>query len=392
MASGIEVALVGSRGIPAKFGGAEVFVEEISRKLIQTGFKVYVTCESGRFGEDEYDGIVRLHVPFTHGKTLTIPTISDVLSTFCLLLKYPEIGLIYYVGPDGALAAVVPRLLGKKVIVNTDGIEWKRLLIRRHYFSSGWKLLSVLISWYLKLMERLAVKVAHAVIADSRGIESYLEESYRATNVVYISYGARELVNSDIPAQREDEVLKSFDLCRAEYYLTVGRIVGENNLHRELRGFKKANSGKKIVIVGNFNQKDKYTRYLFRLRDNDRRILFLNPIYDKEVLGILRKNCYAYIHAYEVGGTNPSLLEQMRFGRPIIAYDVPFHREVLQGGGVYFQTEDDLAQCIQSLEKGNFNLKEMERWQARRIEEEYNWDAIAEKYSLLFRQLLLAKT
>lgn len=170
----------------------------------------------------------------------------------------------------------------------------------------------------------------------------------------------------------------------------MGRIVAENNIHKEIEGFKRTNSDKKIVIVGNFNQKDKYTGYLIKLTDSDPRIMFLNPIYDKEVLGILRKNCYAYtyIYAYEVGGTNPSLLEQMPFQKPIIAYDVPFHREVLQGGGIYFKDEDDLAKCIERLENGGVNLKEIAKWQAKRIEEEYNWANVAEEYSSLFRELL----
>jgi len=389
MAGGVKIAIVGSRGIPAKYGGAETFAEEISQKLSKLGFEVYVTCESHKFHRDEYNGVIRIHTPSIQGKTITVPTVNDILSTFHLLLRCPGIKLIYYAAPDAALAAVIPRLLGKKVIVNTDGIEWKRLAIRRKYFSPGWKFISVLASWYLRLMERLAVKVSQAVIADSREIKAYLEKSYNAKNVVYISYGARELLNSDIPAEKEHEVLKSFGLSTGEYYLTVGRIVAENNIHKEIEGFKKARSDKKFVIVGNFNEKDRYTSYLFKLRNNDPRIKFLKPIYDKEVLGILRKNCYAYIHAYEVGGTNPSLLEQMLFKKPIIAYDVPFDREVLQGGGIYFKAEDELAKCIEMLEKGEFDLKEIEKWQVKRIEEEYNWDDVAEKYNSLFRELLI---
>jgi len=388
MNKGWKIAIVGSRGIPAKYGGAETFAEEVSQKLTKLGFEVYVTCESRRFRKDEYNGVIRIHTPSIQGKTLTVPTVNDVFSTIHLLLRCPKIKLICYLAPDAALAAVIPRLLRKKVIVNTDGIEWKRLAIRRKYFSPAWKFLSVLVSWYLKLMERLAIKLSHAVIADSREIKAYLEESYNTKNVVYISYGARELLNSAIPVEREHEVLKSFGSSKGEYYLTVGRIVAENNIHKEIESFKRSRSDKKIVIVGNFNEKDKYTSYLIKLRDNDPRIMFLNPIYDKEVLGILRKNCYAYIHAYEVGGTNPSLLEQMLFGRPIIAYDVPFHREVLEGGGIYFRDEEDLAKSIDMLENGAIDLKEIEKWQAKRIEEEYNWDSVAEKYKSLFRELL----
>ena len=390
MAGALKIAIIGARGIPAKYGGAETFAEEISQKLTKLGFEVYVTCESHRFHKDDYNGVIRIHTPSLQGKTLTVPTMNEVFCTIHLLLRCPKIKLICYLAPDAALSAVIPRLLKKKVIVNTDGIEWKRLAIRRPYFSSGWKFLSPSVSWYLRLMERLAIKLAHAIIADSREIKAYLEESYHTKNVVYISYGARELLNSDVPAEREHEVLKGFGLCKEEYYLTVGRIVAENNIHIEAEGFKRARTDRKFVIVGNFNEKDKYTSYLVKLGDTDPRIMFLNPIYDKEELGIIRKNCYAYIHAYEVGGTNPSLLEQMLFGRPIIAYNVPFHREVLQGGGIYFKNEEDLAKCIGMLENGEIDLKEIEKWQAKRIEEEYNWDDVVEKYSSLFRELISA--
>jgi rhamnosyltransferase len=388
MAGALKIAFVGSRGIPAEYGGAEIFAEEISQRLTKLGFETYVTCNSDRFHKDVYNGVFRIHTPSIQGKTLTVPTINEILATFHLLLRCPTINLIYYTNSYSALAAVIPRLLKKKIIMNTDGIEWKRLSIRRQYFSQGWKFISVLTSWYLKLMERLAVKVSNTVIADSREIKAYLEESYNAKNVVYIPYGARELRNSDIRAEREQEVLESFDLSSGEYYLTVGRVVAENNIHKEIEGFKMTKSSKKIAIVGNFNQKDKYTSYLIKLRDNNPRIMFLNPIFDKEVLGILRKNCYAYIHAYEVGGTNPSLLEQMLFGRPILAHDVPFHTEVLQGGGIYFKDEDDLAKYMEMLEDGQIDLKGIEKWQLRRIEEEYNWGSVAEKYKSLLMELL----
>lgn len=390
MAGALKIAFIGSRGIPAKYGGAETFAEEISQKLVKLGFEVYVTCMSHRFQKDVYNGVIRIHTPTIQGKTLTVPTINEILSSFHLLLRCPTIRLIYYATSYAALAAIIPRLLRKKVIINTDGIEWKRLAIRRQYFSPGWKSIALLVSWYLKLMERLAVKLSNAVIADSREIKAYLEESYNAKNVVYIPYGARELLNSDIRDEREREILESLALSPGEYYLTVGRVVAENNIHKEIEAFKMAKSTKKIAIVGNFNEKDKYTGYLTKSRDNNPRIVFLDPIFDKEVLGILRKNCYAYIHAYEVGGTNPSLLEQMLFGRPILAHDVPFHTEVLQGGGIYFKDEDDLAKCMGMLEDGQVDLKEIEKWQLRRIEEEYNWDSVAEKYTSLFMELIEA--
>lgn len=386
MANVLKIALVGSRGIPARYGGNESATEELARKLTGMGFQVYVTCESSRFFKDEYDGITRIGTPSIQGKTLTIPTVNDLASTFHLLLRCPGINLICY-GFDVGLGALAPKLFGKKIIMNTDGIEWRRLIIRRKFLPAGWKLISILGSWYLKWLEWSAVKLSHVVIADSRAIKYYLEETYQAKNVVFIPYGARELLNSNISPEKENDVLSRFGLSCGEYYLTVARIVAENNIDKEIKGFQKSRPGNKLAIVGNFNEKDGYSKYLFSLRNNNASIVFLDPIYDKETLGILRKNCFAYIHAYELGGTNPSLLEQMLFRKPILAYDVPFNREVLQDGGIYFKLEDELAERIRRLEAGEFDVQKMGEWQERRLKEEYNWEAVSEQYAKLFRTL-----
>lgn len=387
MSGTVRIAFLGSRGIPANYGGAEVFVEEISRRLTQTGFEVYVSCESRWFHTDIYHGITRLHAPSIEGKTFTIPTVNEIIATFYLFLKYRKIDAVYFTASHAAPATILPKLLGKKVIVNTDGLEWKRPLIRRKYLSAGWRLISPFASWYLKTSERLAVKLSDVIIADSMAIKAYLEERYGAGNVVFIPYGARETADADSPDGREDEFLEGLGLRREEYYLTVARVVTENNIHQEINSFQMSPSGKKFVIVGNFDRRDRYTQYLHKLRDNNPQIQFLNPIYDKEALGILRKNCYAYVHAYEVGGTNPSLLEQMFFGKPILAYDVPFHREVLRDGGIYYKDEKDLARHIGMLENGEIDLSKVKRCQAGRIAEEYNWDEVARKYGSLFRKL-----
>ncbi len=192
-----KIALIGSRGVPAKYGGNEVIAEEIAIRLLHMGFEVYVTCESSRFYTDKYQGITRIHTPSIQGKTLTIPFLNDALSTLYILLKCPSIDLIYYVSPPGAvITALLPRLLRKKVLINTDGIEWKRLGIRKRFSSIGWKFAFTIVGWGLKVEEWMDTMLAHVVIADSRAIKSHLERSYKSKNVVYIPYGARYLIKS----------------------------------------------------------------------------------------------------------------------------------------------------------------------------------------------------
>jgi len=385
----MRIAFIGSRGIPAKYGGNETFVEEISKRLMERGFQIYVTSESDRFFEDEYNGIIRVHVPSIQGKSVTIPSVNDVVATTYLLLKHSkDIDVVYYVAPDGALSAIIAKLFKKKIVINPDGIEWKRLIKRSHYAPFYMLPLYYIIMIYMYLMEYLSCKLPEITVADSIGIKEHLERTYKVENIVYIAYGARELLPPKISKKEEMEILDRSGLESNGYYLTVARIVAENNIHLEIEGFRKANSTKKLVIVGNFNRKDLYTKYLLKLKRDDENITLMNPIYEKEVLGVLRKNCFAYIHAYEVGGTNPSLLEQMIFKRPILAYDVPFNREVLQEGGIYFKDAEDLARKMMMLERGEFDLKLIKKTQVKRIKKQYNWEKVAKEYEMLFKGVI----
>ena len=385
----MNIAFVGSRMIPAEYGGNETFVGEISAKLKEKGFEIFVTCESDRFFEDEYNGIKRVYVPSIHGKSFTIPSINDVISTTYLLIKYSKkIDVVYYVAVDGALSAIIAKLFRKKVVINPDGIEWKRLEKRSYFAKFYWKPLYFVTKLYLYLMEYLSCRLSDITVADSIEIKKHLERTHGAQNVVYIAYGARELISPEISRNEESKVLKRYRLSSKDYFFTVSRIIAENNIDMEIKGFKRSKSNKKLVIVGNFYDKDPYTRHLLELKGEDDNIMFLDPIYDRKTLGVLRKNCYAYIHAYEVGGTNPSLLEQMFFGTPILAYDVPFNKEVLQEGGIYFKGAEDLTKSMKMLEREEFDLEVIEETQNNRIETKYNWDEITRKYEIIFNKIL----
>ena len=387
------VALIGSRGIPGKYGGTETFVEEISRRLLAREFKVYVTCESDDFYEDAYDGIIRVHVPSVQGKSITIPSINDVLATLYFLRNHShDVDVVYFVSPDGSLAAILAKLAKKKILINPDGVEWRRLIKRSRFVPFHLFPVYFATMVYMYLMEYLSCKLPDVVVADSIGIKEHLTKRHNPKRVIYIAYGARELLPSKLSTDEERRILEKFGLEPNGYYLTVARIVAENNIHMEVEGFKKAKSKKKLVIVGNFNKKDPYTWYLLKLKGDSDNIIFLDPIYDKEVLGVLRKNCFAYIHAYEVGGTNPSLLEQMLFKRPILAYDVSFNKEVLQEGGIYFKDARDLANKMEMLERGEFDLKLIKKTQIKRIKRQYNWEKVAREYERVFKRVLGGNT
>ncbi len=361
-------------------------MEELVSRLSNT-FEFYVMHEDRAFYEDRHNDIVRVHSPAITSKSTSIPSLNDLINTAYLLLKHrKEIDIFYFLGPDAAICAILAKMFRKRVMINPDGIEWKRLIKRSEFVPIILKPIYLAVMVYMYFMEWLSCKVSDVTVADSINIKSHLERQHKAKKVVYIAYGAREL-DLKMDENEETTVLQTYGLKQNEYYLTVARIVAENNIHIEIIGFGESNSKKKLVVVGNFNKKDSYTKYLFNLKSKYDKVLFINPIYDKVILGIFRKNCYAYIHAYEVGGTNPSLLEQILFDRPIIIHDVPFSREILWDGGIYFKNEASLAECIKRLEKDEFDFDKI-RKRFRRIQLVFNWDVIARKYLMLFNKLL----
>jgi glycosyltransferase involved in cell wall biosynthesis len=304
------------------------------------------------------------------------------------LIKHrKEIDVIYFVAPDAALSAVLAKLFGKKVIINADGIEWLRVKKRLRYVETVIKPLYYFAQLYMYIIEMLSCRIADVTIADSAGIKMYLEKIHHASNVVHIAYGARRLLESDFPEEKEREILEKYELISKEYFLTVARIVPENNIEMGIEGFLAANSTKKMVVVGDFNLQDPYAQFLQHLKKNDGNIFFLDSIYNKEILGVLRKNCFAYIHAYEVGGTNPSLLEQMCFQSPIFAYDVSFNKEVLGEGGIFIKDSSNLAENIKILENGGFETNKGEKIRGELISKKYNWDTVTDEYFDMLKEI-----
>jgi len=377
-----KVALIGSRGIPPRYGGAEVFAYELSKRL-KDEFEVYVTCETDHFGIDEFEGIKRVHVKARHKQLLTVPAVYDIVETVYLLTKVKDLNVCYYLLPDGAFAALIARLAGRKTLVNTDGLEWKRMLVRMKYAPAHRKPLYLAAGILLLISEFLSCKIPHATVADSLAIKKYLERRWRPKNVVYAAYGARPLPK--VSEKRAKRILEKIGLEPYEYYLTISRLLPENNIHIEIEAIKKINTRRKLVIVGPVDQKEPYVQYLLKLKGNDTRIIFTGAIYNPEIISALRANCKAYIHAYTMGGTNPSLLEQMLYNRPIIAYDVPFHREILREKGYYFKTTYELEKIIESMESNAATCDYTENLTV------FSWDFIANRYIKIFREILSKK-
>jgi glycosyltransferase involved in cell wall biosynthesis len=355
----IRLAILGTRGIPARYGGFETFAEQLSTRLAARGVNVTVFCPSPLPKSDESYRGVRL-------RFVRFPSLGKYSEMFwdarCFCAAWRHFDVVYMLGLGGAFAAWVPRFFGAAVWINTDGIEWKRTKFT-------WPQ-----RWYLALAEALSVLFANRIIADSAAIASYLRKRYYGLRrVSTIAYGA------DVPTEEPDrKLICQWGLEPGRYYLAVCRLEPENHLLEIVDGFEASSSPLPLVIVGNVENPNSYVRALLGKRGS--RIIFLGTVFDREKLTALRFYAKAYMHGHSVGGTNPSLLEAMACSNLIIAHDNPFNREVLGDIGLYFQTATELKSLVEAVEEGDIKIRDLRKAASDRVREHYLWDQIADAY------------
>lgn len=380
-----QVFLIGSKGIPANYGGFETFVEELTKGQKSRRIRYHVACLAKDSIRYEYNGAKCFHVKVP-GMGPAKAVYYD-MAALSRCIKYcrarPEIKKpVFYVlacriGPFIGHFKRKIKKLGGELYVNPDGHEWKR---------AKW---NALIRRYWKLSEKLMVKHADLLICDSRNIEKYIKKDYKQyrPKTVFIAYG------SDTPGgsmSAEDEKLTQWygknGIEAQDYYLIVGRFVQENNYETIIREFMKTNTEKSLVIITNENKK-----FLQELKkrtgfEKDPRIKFAGTVYEQELLYKIRENAYAYIHGHEVGGTNPSLLEALGSTSLNLLLDVGFNREVGGKAALYWtKTEGNLAGTIDKAEK--LTAKEIAVFgekAKRRIAQEYRWEDIVDRYEEVF--------
>jgi glycosyltransferase involved in cell wall biosynthesis len=257
-------------------------------------------------------------------------------------------------------SSVWGRFFPKKpvIISNMDGMEWKR----SKYSGTVRK--------YLLYAEKLAVKYSDYLIADSTAIQEYLQKKYNIQSS-YIPYGA--VVATDVDAA----LLKPYGLVKHNYYMLMARMEPENNIDMILEGFCKTNSTEQFIAVGNIN--NTFGKKMVEKYGNDKRVHFAGAVFDEAKINTLRKFCKLYFHGHSVGGTNPSLLEAMASAAVIAAHNNEFNRAVLQNDAFYFNTPDEVAGLINTKELSE-NITAVTNNNLKKIEEEFNWPAIVNKY------------
>lgn len=314
----IRVAIVGSVGIPAKYGGYETITQDLSIGLVKKGFEVYVTCQSKGFKRNPYatfQGVNLVYFPIINSiYNLSDFMFYDALSVFWATFN---VDIIYMLSYTNSPLLIFPRIFRKTMLVNADGIEWKR---RKH---------NKFLRFLLRSFELLSLKIVDCMVVDSQALGVYYKENYKVTPT-YVPYGTKEI------APLDSSNLKKYSLEPKGYYLLIARLEPENNIDLIIDEFKKSTSNKKLVVVAPL-KKTSYVKKL--LESKSEKILFIGGIYEPKLQRTLRHNCFAYIHGHEVGGTNPTLVEALSCHNVILALDVPFNREVAGEGAFYFTKE-----------------------------------------------------
>jgi rhamnosyltransferase len=380
-----NVFIIGSKGIPAKYGGFETFVDQLTLKRKNNNIKYHVACLSDNEKEFEYNGARCFNVNVRNiGSAKAVSYDIQALLACTNYIKRNNLKncIIYIlacrIGPFLAVYKHQLQKLGIKIYINPDGHEWKR---------SKW---NAAIRAYWKYSEKLMVKNADLLICDSIGIEQYISTEYckYSPKTTFISYGA-DVTNSLI--EDNDAKLidwyKRFNLVKNQYHLIVGRFVPENNYETMIREFMASSTKKDLVIITNVEKNKFYDELLNKTGfDKDMRIKFVGTVYDQELLRKIRENAYAYIHGHEVGGTNPSLLEALASTNLNLLLDVVFNKEVGQDAALYFSKQDgSLSGLINRVDKLDINeLADFGNKAKNRIYNAYSWKDIVEAYESLF--------
>jgi glycosyltransferase involved in cell wall biosynthesis len=375
----LKIAIIGSRGIPSKYGGFETFTEELSTRLVNMGHEVFVSCEGGISPKIyQYKGVKLYYFPLKPFFRIFYETIYDIYS---LMKSSLMCDCIYILGYGAGFFFFIPKFFGKKLIVNVDGMEWTR------------DKYNILEKAILYCSEVSAILFSDVIIADAIEIKKHIKLTHNK-KAVFIPYGA------DIPRiepwnhfKLKEATVKNkefLNLERHSYYLVIARLEPENNVHVIVEGFLLANTNKKLVITGNFlSHKYKIkVNNILRKYNAYKKVIFTGAIYKKDLLNMLRQNCFAYFHGHSAGGTNPSLLEIMAMRNIVIAQDNKFNREVGEESILYFKDSIDLKNKIEHIEKHIDAYCGLRDKACERIENNYSWKIIVEEYDSLFKHVL----
>lgn len=360
---GLRIALLGTRGAPARYGGFETAVEEVGRRLVEDGHDVTVYCRTGNSGQTpeprRFLGMRLVHLPAV--KKSSLETLSHTFLTALHLLFQPRYDA--YVLCNAANAPVLPllKLKGTPVAVHVDGLEWRR---------SKWGPVG---QKYYRIAESLSVRWADALIADAYGIQCYYSDEFGALTEG-IAYGAPIV-------EPGTDKLAEMGVEPQGYHLVVARFEPENHVDLMIEGYLRSGAQHPLVVVGSSPYSNEYNEKVRALADSDPRVRLVGGVWDQDLLDQLYANALTYLHGHSVGGTNPSLLRAMGAGAHTVAYDVVFNREVAGPHADYAADAAGVAAAIDKAEADPQAAHAAGRALVDRAALLYRWDDVARRYA-----------
>ncbi len=370
----MKIGILGIRGLPSSYSGYETFVGELAQRLVQRGHEVTIYCRAALYDERpaEYEGMKMKYLPSLEHKflsTLTHTALSVVHATFS------GYDVILAVNAANGMFGFIPRLFGRKCVLNVDGMEWLR---------PKWNRIG---KWVFKTSARLGTWFYNEIVTDADEMHRLYAREF-GIDSTYIAYGA------NIETAQRPEVLAEYGLAPLGYYLIASRLIPDNNADLIVEAFVKSGSPLTLAIAGGADYAGNKIEQAFldRLKTlANERVKFLGHISKTGHIRELHCGSYAYLHGHQFGGINPSLLKALGYGNLILALDTPFNREVLDSGNfgiLYEKRVDHLSECMKEIEAKPERAEAFRRKAPDRIRERFTWDRIADEYLALFHRVI----
>ncbi|NYD40509.1 DUF1972 domain-containing protein [Nocardioides panaciterrulae] len=359
----MEIAMLGTRGVPARYGGFETAIEEIGSRLAAKGHRVRVYCRNQGQTQKTHKGMELLNLPAVRRSSLE--TLSHTgLSALHSFGRKPDVAVLFNAG--NAPFIPVLRARGIPTAVHVDGLEWKR---------AKWQGLG---AKYYKWAEGVCARSETALIADAQGIADYLQVEYNAPSYL-IAYGA-EILDPGL------DKLGDLNLQSREFHLVVARMEPENHVDLIVEGYCQAGSSRPLVVVGSAPYQDEYIASLKELaKGHD--VRFVGSVWDQDLLNQLYAHARSYLHGHSVGGTNPSLLRALGCGAPVTAFDVNFNHEVTAEHARFFSDAKSAATAIRADDADLEAARSRGTLGQRHVEKAYRWDEVADRYEQMLVEI-----
>jgi len=363
----VKVTLMGTRGVPASYGGFETAVEEIGKRLVQRGYDVTVYCRNPGQTITEHEGMRLVNAPALRHRMAETLSHTTVSTAHAIIRDHPDVVLLLNAGNAPLLKPL--QAAGIPTAIHLDGLESKR----EKWRGAGAK--------YYRWAEKASVKWGGEVIADAQAIADHVQREYGRTCTV-IPYGAEVI-------EPGSDRIAELDLDPRGYHLIVARFEPENHVLDAVHAYRASHETRPLVVVGSAPYSQWYVDKVHTAARNDPRIRFTGGLYDQELLDQLYANCVDYIHGHSVGGTNPSLLRAMGAGAPVLAYDVEFSHEVTADQALFWKDAPALTVLLEAIAEHGYDAKLNDFAAAgrQRIRDAYQWDQVTDDYEALIHRL-----